>query len=239
MTTPRFRGEPRRRQELQGGSIDLRHRHRAGYFVIILEGELEEAGEEGRRRASPGDVLVHRPFDAHCDYIGARGAKVLNLPWLNGLNLSPMGRLGDVDAIMRLAEYDAFEASTAAVSAIVPRADRCRDWPDLLADHLRGPTGLALHEWADRRGLAPETVSRGFKKLYGVSPARFRLEYRARSAWRQIADTVCPFAQIVLDCGFADQAHMSRAVRAITGSAPSNWRARQSNSFKTRVNLLA
>jgi hypothetical protein len=31
--------------------------------------------------------------------------------------------------------------------------------------------------------------------------------------------------------GFADQAHMSRAIRVLTGATPGNWR--RSNSFKT------
>jgi AraC-like DNA-binding protein len=218
---------------LSGGSVDDRHRHRTAYLAIVLEGELEEAGEEGRRRVGPGDVLFHAPFDAHCNYVGARGVKILNLPWFGDTVLPPLARLDDANAIARLAERDAFEAGAAAAGAMIPKPDRLRDWPDLLADRLREPNGLSLHDWAERIGLAPETLSRGFKKLYRVSPVRYRLEHRARKAWLEIVHTTSPLADIALKCGFADQAHMCRQVGAVTGRSPAKWRLRTSNAFKT------
>ena len=235
----RFRGHPVKTLRCRGGSVDCRHRHRAAYLSIVLEGEETEAGEEGRSRLGPGDVSVHRAFDAHCNYVGRRGILVLNLPWPETVGMPPVGHLSDADAIVRIAEYDAAKASAAVVEAMVPKSDRCSDWPDLLGDNLRDPNGLSLYGWAHEAGLAPESLSRGFKKLYGVSPARYRWEFRARNAWRQIIETDLQFADISLSCGFADQSHMSRAIRALTGSSPSNWRKQQLNLFKTPVTSSA
>jgi len=47
----------------------------------------------------------------------------------------------------------------------------------------------------------------------------------ARAAWGRIAETRAPLADIAYDLGFADQAHMTRAVRWLTGAAPAAWRA--------------
>lgn len=199
----------------------------------MLEGEEVEAGEEGRRRVRSGDVLVHQPFDAHCNYISTRGLTVLCLPWPANFDLPPMGHLDDADAIVRLAERDAFAATAETIATMVRRDDRLADWPDLLAENLRSFDGLSLRDWADQAGLAPETLSRGFRKLYGASPARYRFEYRAREAWRQIVRTTHSLTEIAMSCGFADQSHMSRAVRAITGSSPLNWRLGRSSLFKT------
>ncbi len=229
----RLRGLPSQVLDCPGGRIDVRHRHHVGYLSIVLEGEEIEAGEEGRTRAGPGDALIHRPFDAHCNYVGARRMKVLCLPLPEGYDGPPMGHLADADTIVRIAERDALAASAVAASAMTPKTARFMDWPDLLADHLRAPASLPLHVWADHAGLAPETISRGFKKLYGVSPRRYRLEYAGRNAWRQIAGTTYSLTDIALACGFADQSHMCRVVRAVTGSAPLQWRTSRSKSFKT------
>jgi AraC-like DNA-binding protein len=147
--------------------------------------------------------------------------------------MPPTGHVADPDAIVRIAERDAGEASVAVGRAIVAKSQPPCDWPDLLANHLRGQYPSSLSDWADRVGLAPETLSRGFGKLYGVSPARYRLEYRARFAWEKIVRTTRALADIALECGFADQSHMSRAVRAVTGESPLAWRVGKSNPFKT------
>lgn len=38
-----------------------RHRHSAGYMTLVLAGGYDEAGDVGRFRVGPGDLLVHRP----------------------------------------------------------------------------------------------------------------------------------------------------------------------------------
>jgi AraC-like DNA-binding protein len=75
-------------------------------------------------------------------------------------------------------------------------------------------------------------VSRGFAKVYGTTAASFRAEIRSRFALRQIIRTGVSLVEIAAYVGFADQAHMTRAVRALTGATPTYWRSK-SNSFKT------
>ena len=73
-------------------------------------------------------------------------------------------------------------------------------------------------------GLAAESVSRGFRRAYGVSPRRYRLEVRARRALGLIEDGRQGLAAIAQDCGFADQPHLTRTLSAITGRTPGRWR---------------
>ncbi len=98
------------------------------------------------------------------------------------------------------------------------------DWPDLLARDIRCGRAGRLADWAARHGLAVETISRGFARLYGVAPARFRLEWKARGAWLRIVGTDDSLASIAAGTGFADQAHMTRNITALTGAPPSHWR---------------
>ena len=203
-----------------------RHRHAAGYMTLIVAGGYDEAGDVGRFRVRPGDLLVHRPFEAHRNAFGRRSAEVINLPLVDLPRLSALNRLADPDLIARLAERDpAAAAREAAASAEpVPGED---DWPDTLAAALRGRQDLfRIGTWARERGLAPASVSRSFRRLFGTSPERYRAEARGRLAWSRIVGTAEPLAAIACDVGFADQPHMSRCVSAVTGQPPARWRGR-------------
>jgi len=72
-------------------------------------------------------------------------------------------------------------------------------------------------------GLAAESVSRGFRRAYGVTPRRYRLEARARRALGMIGDCRMSLAAIAQECGFADQPHLTRTLSSITGRTPGQW----------------
>jgi AraC-like DNA-binding protein len=137
----------------------------------------------------------------------------------------------DVDAVIRAAERDTVEAGGLLLAEIRRQPAIHYDWPDILAGDLLSDPTWRLDEWARKRALAPSSVSRGFRKVFGVTPAAFRLGARARQAFRMITESGQPFAAVAAATGFADQAHMSRAIRALTGAPPGSWRG--SNSFKT------
>ena len=219
------------RERLAPGSVKRRHRHAQGYVAVVLSGSYVEAGDEGRRRVGPGDALVHRRFDGHLDLIGLHGAEVLNLPLPADRRL-PLGlRVADPDSVARVAEAD-----PAAASALLDAADELPPladvWPDLLASDLRSQSDIRIADWATSVGLAPATVSRGFRRVFGLTPARYRAEMRARRAFAALTAGDEPLAALALSNGFADQAHFSRAISELTGFTPSVWR-RKSNSFKT------
>jgi len=48
---------------------------------------------------------------------------------------------------------------------------------------------------------------------------------RTRQAWRAIRATGMPLAAIAAECGFSDQAHMTRSVKTVSGRCPSAWRS--------------
>lgn len=212
------------REQFAQGTMP-RHRHDFGYMCLVLRGHFVEAGDAGRFRLAPGDVLVHHPFEAHLDLLAAGGAEFLNLPLPQAATPPGRFRLADPDAIARLAEHDPFAAAEAAVAGWT-QAPGEADWPDLLARDLAALRPLSITRWASRHGLAAATVSRGFRQAYGTTPARFRAELRARYAWSRLAAVDVPLVQLALEMGFADQAHMTRSVRALTGAPPVRWRNR-------------
>jgi len=201
-----------------------RHRHLEPYAIVVVRGAFAQTSYAGRVRACAGDLLVQPTLDCHANEGRAPSVQILRLPWPDVDDLGGVYALGDVDAIVRIAERDAAAAARlAAASVRAPRAGS-HDWPDLLAAALIADEVTSIAAWAEQLGVARETVSRGFASAYGVPPRRFRAELRARAAWLGIVRSREPLAAIAQATGFADQAHMTRGVRALTGSSPVTWR---------------
>lgn len=208
------------------------HQHDAGYAAIVLAGRYVEAGDGGRRRVNAGDVIVHRPFSAHADWFEPAGATVVNiaLTHLAALRLGT-GRVADPEVLARdiLANRDAAEL---LLDVAIAKVDGEDDAPDRLAAGLDHDPGLTLGDWAARTGAAPRTLRRQFGQAYGISPLLYRTRSRALQAWKLIVTTDRPLAGIAYDLGFADQAHMSRAVRWLSGRPPRAWRGSNGRSIQ-------
>lgn len=211
-------------ERLEALSHVPRHRHREAYAALVLAGGYEEAGDSGRWRVSPGQVLVHDRLEAHQDHVGAAGCTLINVAITGDPPLPGLFRIDDPEAIVRLAETDgraALSCLFAQARQAVPPLD---DWPDLLARRLGDDESLSIGGWGEEMGLAAESVSRGFRRAYGVSPRRYRLEIRARRALNMIGDGRLGLAAIAQECGFADQPHLTRTLSWMTGRTPGQWR---------------
>jgi AraC-like DNA-binding protein len=192
-------------------------------MAVVLEGGYVEAGDAGRRSVRPGDIVLHRRFEAHTNEVSHSGATILNLGLASYAGALTFAHVADCDGIVRESQRDARSAAQLALELATPLDCQIIDWPDQLAYDLRTNDRFSLEEWAGDHGLAPATVSRGFRRVFGVTPKRYRLEIRAHCALRQLASSNALLREIAFDAGFADQAHMSRTVRAVSGRPPSSW----------------
>lgn len=201
-----------------------RHRHREPFAAIVLSGGYEEAGDTGRHRVRAGDVVLHRAFESHSDAFGRGGAQVLVLPPPSAWTGISRGRVDDPDQLARLAERDPGEAVAALAESLAPVPPQPIDWPDRLAQALRRDPDLCISQWAAACGLHPGSVSRGFRQLYGLTPQAFRLVQRTHRAIEAILGSAAALSDVAQACGFADQAHMSRAVRRLADASPAALR---------------
>lgn len=209
-----------------------RHRHDCGFAALVLSGSYIEAGDRGRMRVAAGDVILHGPYESHLNTVARGGAEVLVLPWTDAI-ASPLGSVDDADAIARLAERDIRQASALLRAGLRTSSVAADDWPDRLAADLRRDPNLGLKEWAGHAGLRPETISRGFRRAFGVSAVEFRMRSRLLKALADISDD-SPLAGVALDSGFADQAHFNRSFRDLTGMAPRHWLASRMAAARQR-----
>jgi AraC-like DNA-binding protein len=213
---------------LPAGFCLPRHRHLDAYATIVLAGSLEESGYTGRIRATAGDVLIHPALDCHANTMISAGVKLIRLVWTDTSGMGGLYRLDEVDQLARLAEKDTDQAAAFLHCALAaeqpPSPGISNDWPDLLLQALRQDATTHLGTWAEANGLSRETVSRGFASAYGIAPNIFRAEFRARTAWLRITRGTDGLSRIAAETGFADQPHMTRWIRRITGASPEAWR---------------
>jgi AraC family transcriptional regulator len=66
--------------------------------------------------------------------------------------------------------------------------------------------------------------SRSFKGTFGYSPHAFVVRRRVELAAKYMLQTDMSLSDIALGCGFADQAHLCKQFRAVTGETPAAWR---------------
>ena len=197
-----------------------RHRHGEAYVALVLAGGYMEAGDRGRLRIDAGQAVFHDRYESHRNEFFRHGAQVLNLPMPAGSGGHVQGQVADADAIARLAERDLAQAAELLRSTFRPCTARLNDWPDSLASALADDPALNLTAWADAQGIAPQSISRGFRRAYGTTPKRYRLELRAVQALHRLPVWRGSMAMLAAETGFADQAHMTRAIVAITGLTP-------------------
>ena len=202
-----------------------RHRHAEGYAALVLAGGYIEAGDRGRIAVQAGHVVIHHTFEAHEDHFSRAGAVVLNLPLFAQLDAFT-GIVGDPDAIARLAERDVAAAAEMMNETFRPVDAQLADWPDRLAAALTTAPDFLIEDWAASMGLAPQSISRGFRQAYGVSPKRFRIEQRTLRALRKLASWPGTLAALAAEVGFSDQAHLARAIVELTGVAPTRLKVK-------------
>lgn len=214
------------RQRHARGEVLARHQHAHAFAAVVLSGGYVEAGDSGLHRVEAGNVLFHGGYEHHLDRMDSNGAEVLVLPLPDDWSGAPHACVTDVDALARQAECDLPAAVTQLLAHVRPVPRPPHDWPGQLAEALLADPGLSLAQWAHGHGMHPGSVSRGFRQVFAVSPKAFRLQARTHAALKLYRNTSLTASAIAHTCGFADQAHLSRSITALTGTAASQLRDR-------------
>lgn len=97
-------------------------------------------------------------------------------------------------------------------------ASRARDY---IAENFSSEIGL--EELAGVAGLSRAHLIRAFRRQFFITPHAFQTDLRVRHARRLLRDGASP-TDTALECGFADQAHLTRHFKARTGVTPAAFR---------------
>lgn len=84
-------------------------------------------------------------------------------------------------------------------------------------------SGLGVRQVADRCATSPKTLIMRFRERTGMTPKTYARVERFQRIVRS-ALTPTSWANVALDAGFADQAHMVREFRHFSGTSPARYR---------------
>jgi AraC family transcriptional regulator len=72
--------------------------------------------------------------------------------------------------------------------------------------------------------LTPSHFGRGFRNSVGEPPHEYVIRRRIERAQGLMLSTQAKLSDIALDCGLADQSHLTRLFRRLVGESPRVWR---------------
>ncbi|WP_343600736.1 AraC family transcriptional regulator [Mycobacterium sp.] len=94
---------------------------------------------------------------------------------------------------------------------------------DYIQAHL--DEAISIDDLAASVALSRFHFARCFRRSTGTSPHEFVLRQRIDRAKTMLTRTSIALADIAVNCGFADQSHMTRVFKQHVGVTPGRWRA--------------
>lgn len=217
-----------------------RHRHESLAVGVFEEGV---GGTEYRGALSyiaPGQVVVMNPDEAHTGF-AADGAMTYRMFYVSdaAASLISPGRpvrfrevcisdthwAGQLLMLHRQLERreDALAGGGAGEPAQAgrePRAvERIKEY--IRAQHARN---VSIEELVAVAGLSRAYLIRAFRRSVGMPPHTWLLQLRVDRACQLLAEGRA-IADVALETGFADQSHLTRRLRSITGLTPAQYAA--------------
>lgn len=95
---------------------------------------------------------------------------------------------------------------------------------ELVMDRAR-EASLSVAEMAAAAQVHPVHLARVFRQAWGCSPGDLLRWRRVERAAELMLHRRLSLAEAAVEAGFTDQAHMTRAFRAVLGLTPGQWRA--------------
>lgn len=99
---------------------------------------------------------------------------------------------------------------------------RMRRALDFIASHLGAP--LSLRDLATASGISISLLAKLFVHHTGSSPHAYIIGKRVERARQLLQATDMPIAQVATEVGFADQSHLTKALKRLTGQTPGRLR---------------
>lgn len=223
-----------------------RHRHDYAQISFLLGGSMRER-LDGREHALFGAATGYKPPGAwHADAWGEAGALIFSLrvasvpddllAYLRRVGWATHARCTALAGIVHacLTEDDALRRFEAACDALAlaaapapgARVDaRAPAWLERAREAIvAAQDAVTIEALARDAGVHRVHLSRWFVRHYGIAPSALRRRVAAARAIDAVVRSRRSLTAIAHDGGYADLAHMTRALRADVGMPPSRLR---------------
>jgi AraC family transcriptional regulator len=234
------------------GTRVRRHLHPRPYFSILVHGSYRETYSGGVRECGPATAVLHPPGEVHSDQFLAAGGRIFRFEIIDDQADGCLARQICATAELRNGRVrclaarlywesrspDCFSplAAEALALEIIGEATRsafkdekCRT-PSWLVQaiellHETLPDNPTVGRIAQVVGVHPVHLARVFHRRYGCSIGEYARNWRVEVASRQLATTTSPIAEVAAVAGFADQSHLCRTFKMVSGLTPKEYRA--------------
>lgn len=228
------------------------HHHAETSLSIVLSGRYVERRRGHETEHAAGHLLLCRAFEEHEQLFSSHGAyKILITPSASALELldaascwnaiapihSPRVAAVGAQLLWELKNKDEFsdlvlDGLTGELLAVLGRCGRRLGAPSdakmaaaLAYIEAHACEGLTISQVADAVDDDPWRISAAFRKRFGKTIGACAREARLAAAFDQLANSRTPIAAVAGECGFHDQAHLTRCFRAAYGITPGRFRS--------------
>ncbi|MFY9620891.1 MAG: AraC family transcriptional regulator [Pyrinomonadaceae bacterium] len=233
------------------GDQQDKHAHSYAAISVVLAGSLSESVGNKVEDAFPLSVVVKPGDTEHADRFGTIGARMFSVQfeppiiqslldgdlklsrwhWVHGGAVARW-MLFLLQAYRRTAlPHEELEDIVYEVLASLPTAKSMRagsppQWLARVRQDLDETfcEGVRVSDLAAQANVHPVYLARVFRRYVGCSITDYRTLLKARAAAELLASSGLPLASAAHDCGFADQSHMGRSFKTVTGLTPRDYR---------------
>jgi AraC family transcriptional regulator len=220
------------------------HEHETAYVSFLLAGSYREVSGQEERICSPGTVIWHPRTEAHADRFHSCGGHLLNLEietgWLRNAAQESVSRTrmfrGGLPYSLGLRIYRELSTNSNSVEVVAT---------ELLGFFFTGPLDRHRPAWFNRAlemcseiddrklslaslafalSVHPVHMSRSFRRFMGCTFGDHLAKIRIRKAFELLRNAKMSIVEVAHTCGFADHAHLCRALKKSTGLTPSAFR---------------
>jgi len=228
-----------------------RHSHGEWRFCLPVQGAYTDSWGSEFRTRTPGALSLHPPDEVHTTRFHAASIcfhVTFAEQWIDRLRIeagakdAPHEFLGGPAPSLGRRMYEEFRRSEFCSGLILEgMAMELMGWSGRASLAAKGPAWLyaardLLHdrfseilqmkEIADAVGVQPVHLARQFRKEFGCSLGEYirhlRIAFVRDGLTRDIA-----LADLAAQAGFADQSHMTRIFKRVTGETPAQQRTRR------------
>lgn len=216
------------------------HNHALPYATLVIEGQYEEKRRGSADDCREGTVVFHEAGERHANRFGSRSTRLINITWigsdahdrftLSGIARNRTARRLTREVARELSQPDlctpiALESLAAEIVVLANGIERLTagapQWfaevDERIRDEYLHP--LSLRVLAEGAGVHRSHLARVFRERRGCTIGAFVRQLRIEWARERIRSGA-PIADVALQAGFADQSHMTRCFRRVTGMTP-------------------
>lgn len=235
-----------------------RHTHESAYFGLLLAGSYSERCTHRAADYEPFTMGFHPPALTHSDEVGICGSRMFCVELRDSYLTTTRKFLTAPRFVPDLCASEVTWLGMRMFRSFASRTLERLELHELCADMLERVSGssnteetgtsswlgralellhesyrepLTLEEIARRVEVHPIHLSRVFRKRHGCTMGEFVNRKRVQFACRKLADGWQDLATIASDSGFADQSHLGRVFKSLTGQTPGQFR----RFFHTRL----